>query len=349
MVKLKQNLHRLFADCKKTLVFAAACLALLGTVAGVILCNLTVVTVQDSENSKTIISLSKNQEKLVQRAGFVVEENDTVHYTGFPGLYANITIKRSFTVPVTVDGTTVTARMQQGTVEDCLEAAGVVLGENDYTEPSLNTPVDKNSTVRVYRVEYKDTQTEEVIPCGVQYKESSLTYRFKRREYLLSEGSDGKNLITHRERYVDGELESSLVTKVETVREPVDRQVLRYANKAVSPLEAPAGVTVTNGVPSTYRQVFTNVSCTGYSASRGRGASGLGLYCGTVAVNPDIIPYGSKLYIASPDGQFVYGWAIATDTGTGVKDGTTFVDLFYDTYKEASLNWKNVVNVYVVE
>ena len=234
-------------------------------------------------------------------------------------------------------------------MKDCLAAAGVVLGENDYTQPSLNTPVDKNSTVRVYRVEYVDTQTEEIVPCGVQYKESSLTYRFKRREYLLSEGSDGKNLITHRQRYVDGQLESSLVTKVETVREPVDKQILRYANKAISPLEAPAGVTVTNNVPSTYRQVFTNVSCTGYSASRGRGASGLGLYCGTVAVNPDIIPYGSKLYIASPDGQFVYGWAIATDTGTGVKDGTTFVDLFYDTFKEADLNWKNVVNVYVVE
>ena len=349
MVKLKQKLHQLFADGRQRILFVTVCLAMLCIVTGAVVCNLTVVTVQDSENSKTIISLSKNRDRLVQRAGFVVQENDTVHYTGFPGLYANITIRRSFTVPVTVDGTTVTAHMQQGTVKDCLAAAGVVLGENDYTQPSLNTPVDKNSTVRVYRVEYVDTQTEEIVPCGVQYKESSLTYRFKRREYLLSEGSDGKNLITHRQRYVDGQLESSLVTKVETVREPVDKQILRYANKAISPLEAPAGVTVTNNVPSTYRQVFTNVSCTGYSASRGRGTSGLGLYCGTVAVNPDIIPYGSKLYIASPDGQFVYGWAIATDTGTGVKDGTTFVDLFYDTFKEAGLNWKNVVNVYVVE
>lgn len=349
MVKLKQKLCSFAADNRQRLLVAAMCLAAVAIIGCVVLSNLTVVTVQDSENSKTIISLTKNQDKLVQRAGFALEENDTVHYTSFPGLYANITIRRSFNVPVTVDGITVTARMQQGTVEDCLAAAGVVLGENDYTQPSLNTPVDKNTKVRVYRVEYKDTQYEETVACGVQYKESSLTYRFKRREYVLNEGSDGKNLITHRERYVDGVLESSLVTNVEVVREPVDKVVLRYANTAVSPLKAPAGVTVTNNVPSSYRQVFANVSCTGYTASRGRGASGLGLYCGTVAVNPDIIPYGSKLYITSPDGQFVYGWAIATDTGAGVKEGTTFVDLFYDTYKEASLNWKNVVNVYVVE
>ena len=63
-----------------------------------------------------------------------------------------------------------------------------------------------------------------------------------------------------------------------------------------------------------------------------RGASGLGLYCGTVAVNPALIPYGTKLYIASTDGRFVYGYAIATDTGTSLLNGSCLVDLYYDTY-----------------
>ena len=78
-------------------------------------------------------------------------------------------------------------------------------------------------------------------------------------------------------------------------------------------------------------------------------SSGLGLHYGTVAVNPNVIPYGTKMYITSPDGKFVYGWAIATDTGTAMMEGTVGVDLFYETYLESSLNWKNEVNIYIYD
>lgn len=348
MVELKRRFLSALQDNRHRLVCMTICIGMLAAVSCVLCSLLSVVTVQDDEKSKTVISMFSRQEQLLEVAGFTLETGDDVLYTSFPGGYANITIKSSFTVPIQVDGATVNAYMRQGTVENCLKNAGIALGEHDYTEPSLHTPVDENSSIRVYRVQYKDTQYEESVPYDTEYKESSLTYRFKKRQYVLREGVEGKNLVTYRERYVDGELESSLITSVETVREPVNQLVLKYADKAISPLEAPAGVTVVNNVPSRYNNVFYNVSATGYSASRGRGASGLGLYCGTVAVNPDIIPYGSKLYITSADGSFVYGFAIATDTGAAMQ-GTTNIDLFYDTYKEASLNWRNTVNVYVIE
>ena len=40
-----------------------------------------------------------------------------------------------------------------------------------------------------------------------------------------------------------------------------------------------------------------------------------------MAVDPDVIPYGTKLYITSTDGKFVYGYAVATDTGIAVQKG----------------------------
>ena len=67
-----------------------------------------------------------------------------------------------------------------------------------------------------------------------------------------------------------------------------------------------------------------------------------------MAVNPALIPYGTKLYIASTDGRFVYGYAIATDTGTSLLNGSCLVDLYYDTYTEALMNGVQTVNVYVV-
>lgn len=311
---------------------------------------LNVVTVQDStSNSKIVITMFARQDHLLSLAGFTADADDEVLYTTFPGNYTNITIKRTFDVPITADGATVSASIIDGDVKTCLANAGVALNEHDYTEPSLNSPVSDGDSIKVFRVEYRDTQYEEVIPHETEYRANSLTYRFKRNQYTLQTGSDGKNLVTYRERFVEGELESSLISKVEVIRKPVNSLVLKYAPAPVSPLKGPAGVEIVNNVPSRYSHVISNVSATGYSAKRGRGSSGLGLFYGSVAVNPNVIPYGSKLYIASPDGQFVYGFAVATDTGTALMEGSVGVDLFYETYKESTLNWKNVVNIYVIE
>ena len=66
-------------------------------------------------------------------------------------------------------------------------------------------------------------------------------------------------------------------------------------------------------------------------------------------MNTEVIPYGTKLYIASPDNSFVYGYAIAADTGTGLIDGSIDLDLFYDSYTESCLNGVRYVNVYVLD
>ena len=49
---------------------------------------------------------------------------------------------------------------------------------------------------------------------------------------------------------------------------------------------------------------------------------------GYVAVDPDIIPYGSKLYIMTKDGSWDYGYAIAADTGGAMLSGRVLVDQY---------------------
>ena len=111
-------------------------------------------------------------------------------------------------------------------------------------------------------------------------------------------------------------------------------------------IQAPEGITVENNVPSSYSKMYS-MKAAGYYSARGRGASGLGLYYGTFACDPTLIPYGTKVYITSADGKFVYGWAIATDTGAFVQSNRMQVDLFYETYAESVANGVKYVNVYV--
>ena len=221
----------------------------------------------------------------------------------------------------------------------------ITLEGDDYTEPALSAMVTAGSKIEVHRVEYQDKVETQAVPYDTEYVYTSLYFRNTNRATTLQHGSEGQQTVTTRERWVDGELENSVVTDVTTTVEPTDHVVKTYgAGAPVSPLTGPDGTT---NAPASYSKVLTG-KATGYYSKSGKGSSGLGLGYGTVAVDPSVIPYGTLLYITSTDGSFVYGYAVATDTGIAVQDGRILVDLFYETYAESVINGAINVNVYVV-
>lgn len=100
-----------------------------------------------------------------------------------------------------------------------------------------------------------------------------------------------------------------------------------------------------NGVPLNYSRKLTGKStayCMGHTT-----ATGTSVHEGVVAVNPRIIPYGSKMYIVSNDG-WVYGFSSAEDTGGFIYwDNAPIVDLYVNTTSFA-YQWGNRgVTVYI--
>ena len=61
-------------------------------------------------------------------------------------------------------------------------------------------------------------------------------------------------------------------------------------------------------------------------------ATGTKARVGAIAVDPKVIPYGTKMFIVTEDGQHVYGEATAEDCGGGIKGNR--IDLFFDTLGE---------------
>ena len=76
-------------------------------------------------------------------------------------------------------------------------------------------------------------------------------------------------------------------------------------------------------------------------------ASGAKAQPGTVAVDPSVIPLGTKLYIASTDGSPDYGFATALDTGGAIKGNR--IDLFMEDGTACDRYGIRQVKVYILE
>ncbi|HCO18721.1 MAG TPA: hypothetical protein DIT39_03815, partial [Tissierellales bacterium] len=68
---------------------------------------------------------------------------------------------------------------------------------------------------------------------------------------------------------------------------------------------------------------------------------------GTVAVDPRVIPLGTKLYIQSLDGTKDYGFAIAEDVGGAIKGEK--IDLFFNSATDVRYFGRRDVKVYILD
>ena len=73
-------------------------------------------------------------------------------------------------------------------------------------------------------------------------------------------------------------------------------------------------------------------------------ATGTKARVGAIAVDPKVIPYGTKMFIVTEDGQYVYGEATAEDCGGGIKGNR--IDLFFDTVAECYAFGARMCQVY---
>lgn len=76
-------------------------------------------------------------------------------------------------------------------------------------------------------------------------------------------------------------------------------------------------------------------------------ATGTRAKVGTIAVDPRLIPLGTKVYIEGLNGAPNYGYAVAEDTGGAIKG--EIIDLYFNSHKE-TINWgRQQVNIYVLK
>ncbi len=314
----------------------------------------------DGETTPVVVHWGDSVATAVKEAdsktGAKLGENDTVS----PALTAivrkdmSISVNRGYTVNLTVDGKTSAVEVQKDSSEkmlsvgEALSQAGVKLGEEDIVTPAKDTAVTDGLAIAVQRVQYHDVTTTE--PVAYQTKTIKDSKSPSGTKTVTTKGQNGVRTLVTREKTVDGKTVSTEVISNSVTTQPVDEVVSvgtrSTAVSAYASISSNGTVIDQNGKQISYRKVYTG-RCTSYCYGKWT-ASGLPARRGTVAVNPNIIPYGTRLYICSPDGKLVYGYAVAADTGTAAMDGRIVADLYYSTLKECIQFGARTMNVYVL-
>lgn len=305
------------------------------------------VTVNNDGNVESVIMSDGTVADVLAKAEISLGENQVVVPSEKTDIVPDMKIEilDAKKIEVTADGETKNTLVPYGNVVESLNKVGYNLSKDDILSVSRDSKVEDISAVKVQRVAYGEETVKEKIAFDVVKQNSDEVELGETK--VASKGVEGEKLVTRKCKYVDGKKVSEEEVDSKTIKEPVD-EVIYVGTKGAATSGGAGTFTDENGVEVAYSQVLTG-SGTAYTAPAGAlTATGVPAYHGGVAVNPNLIPYGSKLYIVSTDGSFVYGYATAVDTGGALMDGSAIVDCFYGSYGECVNFGRRNVNVYVV-
>lgn len=306
---------------------------------------MTPVVIEDGDTTRTVLTLNRKPQTILANAGIHLADDDIVT-SSLDGPEKRICIERAFDVNITVnDGESTVVRLTGGTVSDALELAGVKSDKGTViTNASKNDLLSDGLTICVEQHDTIDRVETQKVPfvTVIRYTEDKPAGT----RVVLQKGKNGTKTCHYTDYLQDGEVVRSELKSEELATEPVNQIVLSGTGPVAK--DAEKVELDKNGAPKKYKQVLTGTACA-YTANPGAvTATGTAPKVGTVAVNPKIIPYGSKLYIVSDDG-YVYGYGVAEDTGGSALKNAIIADLYMDTIADCYAFGRRNVKVYILE
>ncbi len=305
------------------------------------------ITLTDGDTVKQITTTRIYVEEVLAEQGIILNNGDRISLPLNTVVKNNdsIVIKRAKKIVLTADGVTKEIYSCEPVLKAALAENNISLHEYDEIEPALETTVTEGMQVQIVRVNVYEETVESVVP----KKEVLKNRADKPKSYtaVVSEGCDGFETTTYQVVTRDGVEISRQETAKIVSRQAIDRVVERGSNGASSVTVSVAPQTELQGkrVVICNATAYTDtVGCNG--AFVGKTATGRKPQYGVIAVDPRVIPLGSKLYVESTDGSWVYGYAVAGDTGGAIKGNK--VDLFFNTYNECIKFGRRQAKVYVL-
>ena len=313
--------------------------------------------ITDGDTVVVHTSFATDPSTVLQEAGVKLGEADTIT-TQQDGDVSEIVVSRANLITLNNCGTLYAISTTLETVGDLLASYNIIPTETTVLSTSLTSRLYDGMEIKVSELTYGTEVVEESIPhseitCAVSWLNEDQT--------RLVEGNDGLQRTTYQVVYEDGKAIRRIVEDA-TVIQPANDSVTFVGTSAASSIHTfsanPAAaaadnstlklLTTANGDVLHYTSVLsceaTAYTCEG--SSWNTTATGTTARVGCIAVDPSIIPLGTKVYIETVDGSFIYGTATAEDTGGAIKGN--IVDLYFDTEAECWAFGRRACNVYLL-
>lgn len=301
------------------------------------------VVVNDQANTTTYMTTASTVGEFLETENIQVASHDDLSVASDEVITDALTldIDRAVKVAVT-DGTNETADVYTtaDTVADLLKEQQLELSDLDRVEPSIEETVTADMAVDVIRVEeVTDVVEEEVAFSTVRKNDSSLT---KGKEQVVESGSNG--LVEKRFSVVleNGE-EVSRELVSEDVQKEASQRVVAVGTKVIQQAPSRGTSSAVAGKTITMEATAYNWNC---ATCDGRGLTATGYNVkanpdGVIAVDPRVIPLGTKVYVEG------YGYAIARDTGGAIKGNR--IDVHMRSVSAARQFGRQTVKVTIIE
>ena len=297
----------------------------------------TTYVITDGDQVAVYPTFATDPASVLDQAGYELNPDDSYTTQSVDGTF-EITVLRNQKVTVDNCGEELQVDTFGETVGQLLNRLNIPSnGCYDVSVP-LDTPTSDGMQVQITCLVEREEVRLESLAFQTRYCQTARLA--EGQEEVFQEGAEGQKRIVELVNYTNFSEQNRAFVSESILREPVDRIVLVGTAKEGKLKEnAPAigdGVIVLpDGEILTYNKVdkFKATAYTHTDAGCDRvTATGTRVHIGTVAVDPRVIPYGTRMYIVSNDGRYIYGLSAAEDCGGGIKNKQ--VDLYFPTTKE---------------
>lgn len=318
----------------------------------------TTYVITDGDRVLVHTTYATDPVEVLDEAGLELGQDDTYVTQAGTGI-SEITVKRSQTVYIDHNGKQLRADTYGETVESLLTRLNIPTEGNSQVSVALDTFTYDGMELAVGRTTRSvETYTVPMAFETVYQEDPTLPAG---TEVVVTEGVDGQKQCMATMVYRNGVEESRMILREDVIVEPVDQVVavgtaVEEAEETVTPVFGKTPISIGDGTITTadgdvlfYHDTIQVLATAYHKSDEGCDdytATGTLARVGAIAVDPDIIPYGTRMFIVSDDGMYIYGIATAEDCGGSIQNYR--VDLYFDSVWECNQFGRRDCTIYIL-
>ena len=294
--------------------------------------------ITDGNAVKVHTTRTTDPAKVLEEAGVSLAKDD-YYTTASEGGVSEITVQRAQSITVYFGSEVLQASSYGETLQSLFSRMGIATDASLVVSVPLDTMTYNGMQVRVDRLGESTERYTVEIPFETAYCDDPTLP--EGQQEILVQGKPGQMLCTANVTYANGEELSRDVFEQTVTAEPVDQVIAVGTGEQVGqvndkPIFGDGFIVLPTGEVLTYTRTDQFVAtaythfdegCDEYTAN------GAKVKWGVVAVDPKVIPYGTRMFIVTNDGSYVYGLSTAEDCGGAIQNKR--LDLYMPTLEQA--------------